>query len=476
MYYDHFGLNYPPFKITPDTQLFYSGGGRGLVLEALLYAIKNGEGIIKVVGEVGSGKTMICRMLAEKLPQDIEIVYLVNPKLSPDMILHAIALEMHLTLSPQANRLQVMHTLHQYLLEKHIHHKKVVVFIEEAQGMPIETLEEIRLLSNLETTRHKLLQIVLFGQPELDTNLAAPHIRQLKERITHSFYLSSLNEKAIREYLHFRMHAVGYRGPPVFSTAAIRLLTRVSKGLIRRVNILADKALLAAFANEVHIIRPQHIQLAARDSGFNTWFISSRVKMELLSLLMVSVLAAVWWHFSVQDLVWSALDNIIETRQEQEPEKTVTTAQNVAPKPSQSIPTLSPASDDLTIKPATPPATPSNVNQTDSTADSLLEQRIAQTQQWLQQANRQDYTIQVMQTKIENTADLNKLLHHPEISSLLEKLYIYQITQREQAYWEIVYAEFQEIKSATAALAQLPDLLKQNKPFVRRIGQLKKFH
>jgi type II secretory pathway predicted ATPase ExeA len=474
MYYEHFGLNYPPFKITPDTQLFYSGGGRGLVLEALLYAIKNGEGIIKVVGEVGSGKTMICRMLAEKLPQDIEIVYLVNPKLSPDMILHAIALEMHLTLSPQANRLQVMHALHQHLLEKHIHHKKVVVFIEEAQGMPIETLEEIRLLSNLETTRHKLLQIVLFGQPELDTNLTAPHIRQLKERITHSFYLSSLNEKTIREYLHFRMYAVGYRGPPVFSTTAIRLLTLVSKGLIRRVNILADKALLAAFANEVHIIRPQHIQLAARDSGFNTWFIPQRVKMELLVLLIVSVLAAIWWHFSSQDTVWPALDNIIETWQDKAPEKTVTTAQNIATNSSQSIPTISPASDDLTTKPATPPATPSNANQTDSTADSLLEQRIAQTQQWLQQANRQHYTIQVMQTKIENTADLNKLLYHPEISSLLEKLYIYQITQRKQAYWEIVYAEFKEIKSATAALAQLPDLLKQNKPFLRRIGHLKK--
>jgi len=242
MYYKHFGLKYPPFKITPNTRLFYTGAERGLVLDALVYAIESGEGIIKVVGEVGSGKTMLCRMLEQKLPKMVEIVYLVNPRLSPDTILHAIAFELKLPITSDTNRLEVMQLLQNTLLEKHVNNKQIVVFIEEAQSMPLETLEEIRLLSNLETTEHKLLQMVLFGQPELDENLKDSGIRQLKERITNNFYLSSLKRKDIAEYLHFRMKAMGYCGPPVFSPRAINLLAKISKGLMRRINILADKS------------------------------------------------------------------------------------------------------------------------------------------------------------------------------------------------------------------------------------------
>lgn len=216
MYYEHFGLHFPPFKITPDTQLFYTGGNRGLVLDALIYAIQQGEGMVKVVGEVGSGKTMLCRMLEEKLSNNIEIVYLANPHLSPDMILHAIGLEMKLPINTQSSRLEVMQQLQTALLEKHGQQKQVVVFVEEAQNMPLETLEEIRLLSNLETTKDKLLQIVLFGQPELDVNLSVEHIRQSKERITHHLYLPALKYQDIGDYLQFRLHAAGYRGLQCF--------------------------------------------------------------------------------------------------------------------------------------------------------------------------------------------------------------------------------------------------------------------
>ena len=268
MYNEHFGLRQAPFRITPDTRLFYQGGGRGEILDALVYAVVSGEGIVKVVGEVGTGKTMLCRMLEERLPNNVEIVYLANPSLKPDDILQAIALEMNLDVAPGANRLTVMHAMQQRLLEKHAAGRQIVVFVEEAQSMPIETLEEIRLLSNLETKREKLLQIVLFGQPELDQNLNQSNIRQLKERITHSFYLEPLKRNELKDYVNFRMRAVGYRGPDVFRNNASVGMTRASEGLTRRINILADKALLAAYANDRHEVTPKDVRKAINDSQF----------------------------------------------------------------------------------------------------------------------------------------------------------------------------------------------------------------
>ena len=428
MYYEYFGLNYPPFKITPDTRLFYSGSNRGLLLDALVYAIKTGEGIIKVVGEVGSGKTMLCRMLEDKLPKNIEIVYLANPHLEPDMVLHAIALEMRLPISPRDNRVQIMHALHTRLLEKHANNKQVVVFIEEAQGMPLETLEEIRLLSNLETTRNKLLQIVLFGQPELDTHLSIATMRQLKERITHSFYLDVLTQAEIRDYLSFRLHAVGYRGTPIFSPAAVRLLTKVSKGIMRRINVLANKALLAAFANEVYIISPKQIRLAAHDSGFPCPRFSKGIG---IGILMVLIVIASTLGFGGEN-IWAYFKHRLETTAHSE---------NTSP------PII--------------------------TTVSLLQKRIQATEQWLARANKQHYSIQLLQTPEIQTKSLNSFLRLPEIQPLLEELYIYRIKIKGQIFWEMMYSEFSYIDSATAAMATLPKVLQRNKPFLRRIADLR---
>ncbi len=268
MYYAHFGLKEPPFKITPNTDFFFPGGNRGAVLEALRYAILHGEGIVKVIGEVGSGKTMLCRMLQTQLPEHVDNVYLANPSMAPEDVLHAIALELRLDLPSGLSRLEVMQRLQLVLLEKHEAKRQVVVFVEEAQGMPLATLEEIRLLTNLETRYHKLLQIVLFGQPELDDNLNQREIRQLKERITYSFYLGPLSKDEIAEYLMFRLRAAGYFGPPLFTKRAIKQLATMAQGLVRRVNILADKSLLAAFAANTYQVTPRHVAAAIRDSEF----------------------------------------------------------------------------------------------------------------------------------------------------------------------------------------------------------------
>ncbi|MGH8650032.1 MAG: ExeA family protein, partial [Burkholderiales bacterium] len=269
MYYSHFGLNQAPFKITPNTEFFFAGGNRGPILEALIYAITHGEGIIKVTGEVGSGKTMLCHMLPKRLPPHVETVYIANPSVAPEEILHTIAIELQLAVDRSALRLEVMQVLHDFLVRRYSEGKRVVVFVEESQSMPLATLEEMRLLSNLETRNDKLLQIVLFGQPELDDNLRQPAIRPLRERVTHGFRLEPLGVGEIREYLMFRMRTAGYKGPDVFSDAVVAQIARASLGLTRRVNLIADKALLAAFSENTHTVRPKHIEAAVRDSEFS---------------------------------------------------------------------------------------------------------------------------------------------------------------------------------------------------------------
>ncbi len=268
MYLEHWGLRQPPFRITPDTSQFYGGALRGPILEAVEYAILQGEGIVKVSGEVGSGKTMLCRVLEERLSDRMEIVYLGNPSLSPVEVLRAIAFEMELGVPDGASHLELIHHLQEALLERHAQERQVVVFIEEAQNMSLETLEEIRLLSNLETGTRKLLQMVLFGQPELDVNLSRPEIRQLRERITHSFRLEPFTAQEVKEYLQFRMANSGYRGPDVFSTRAVKAIARGSKGLARRVSILADKSLMAAFTDGSHVVKAAHVAYALADSEF----------------------------------------------------------------------------------------------------------------------------------------------------------------------------------------------------------------
>ena len=319
MYEDYFGLERPPFKITPDTSLFYDGGKRGDILAALVYAIHRGEGIIKVVGEVGSGKTMLCRMLQLRLPDTVEIVYIANPSVSAEDILFVIAHELSLPVSKDASKHEVMHLLQDYLLQRHMENKQVVLFIEEAQGMPLDTLEEIRLLSNLETDENKLLQIILFGQPELDQNLAQQSIRQLRERITHNFQLEPLTQDEIHNYLNFRMREVGYTGPELINSTVAKKVEQHSEGLVRRINIIADKILLSAFAEGTHSLTSKHVTAAVNDSAFSQaaprgksrvfWWLGLLVVIALVVALYQS--RAHWISVLVVDLP-SKQENAVE--------------------------------------------------------------------------------------------------------------------------------------------------------------------
>ncbi len=265
MYLEHFGFTEAPFKITPHTEFFFAGANRGETLEALIYAITSGEGMVKVTGEVGAGKTMLCRVLMERLPKTVETIYLAVPSLSRDELLAVIAGDLGID-TQGGNTTKLVRALQERLIEIHADGKQVVALIDEAHAMPLETLEQIRLLSNLETSHDKLMQIVLFGQPELDQHLMLPHMRQLKERITHSFNLLPLPARDIKDYLDFRLRAAGYKGADLFGPASLELIADASEGLTRRINIYADKTLLAAYASGTHTVTEDHVRAAISDT------------------------------------------------------------------------------------------------------------------------------------------------------------------------------------------------------------------
>jgi type II secretory pathway predicted ATPase ExeA len=261
LYLEHFRLTEAPFGITPNGKFFFEGQARGAILDALQHAVLDEDGIVVVVGEVGSGKTMLCRMLADRLPREqVDLVYLANPSFGPREILQSLIADWGL--QPPAEGQPLVLTIQQALLERHAQGRRAVVLIDEAQAMPPESLEEIKLLSNLETAQHKLLQIVLFGQPELDDLLALPKLRQVRDRVVHRFELQPLNGPDAAAYIEHRLRRAGWQGGALFEPRALKQLTSASGGRIRALHLLADKALLAAFAQGAHQVDQGHVRLA----------------------------------------------------------------------------------------------------------------------------------------------------------------------------------------------------------------------
>ncbi len=267
MYQAHFGLREPPFGITPDTGFFFACRGHQEALNTLLVAARSGEGFIKITGEVGTGKTLLCRKFLASLAGEVTTAYLPNPFLEPRTLMLAVADELEAGLDQDVDQHRLLKGITQRLLELAGAGRQVVLCLDEAQAMPLDTLEALRLLTNLETEKRKLLQIVLFGQPELDRKLQQESIRQLTQRITFHYRLASLGRDDLDYYLAHRLNVAGYPGGRLFSRGAVGLLHAASGGIPRLVNILAHKALLLAYGEGSRQARRRHVRAAALDTA-----------------------------------------------------------------------------------------------------------------------------------------------------------------------------------------------------------------
>jgi type II secretory pathway predicted ATPase ExeA len=504
MYLTHFGLNEAPFRITPHTEFFFSGANRGATLEALLYAITHDEGIVKVAGEVGSGKTMLCRVLVERLPKNVETIYLANPSLSRDEILHVLAAD--LQIESRGERVTIMlRALQERLIKLYAAGRRVVVLIDEAHAMPIETLEEVRLLSNLESNRHKLLQIVLFGQPELDEHLAAPNMRQLKERITHGFRLEPLVRSDVESYIDFRMRAAGYRGPNVFTPAAMKMIARTSEGLTRRINILADKSLLAAFADSTHQVGAKHARAAVRDSEFagrrwgapNAWWLVG-------AGLAAGLLAGVGLHLYSQWRVAGGapgasaaapapvVSSSPATPPQQSPGGTppppmaagdpalapqagaeAVPAPQVAVAAPPTAPTPATTTGDVArLAAPPPPASEPPPGPNPPVSGKLAQERFAATQRWLRSAPSGAWTIQLLTTG--DSRAIERFLEQAAQEVKLEDVYIYSVKLNGRQYYGVTYGNYSSLEETITAMGDLPLSFKSRGPFHRSIPVMRR--
>jgi type II secretory pathway predicted ATPase ExeA len=457
MYYEYFGLNHPPFRITPDTRAFYKGGDRGAILRAMMYAVLNGEPIIKLVGEVGSGKTMLCRMLESKLPDYIEIVYISNPNLTPDNILQAIAFELDIPITPHESSSPALmfRSLQQYLLDKHFQNKQVVVFIEEAQSMPLETLEQIRLLSNLETSQHKLLQIVLFGQPELDDNLSHDHVRQIRDRITNSFYLPALTKTDVTDYISLRLHSAGHYGRALFNRNALKILHRASHGLMRRINVLADKSLMAAYAENSRTIMPKHVKSAINDLALENENHTTSVALAATLFTLVVMFGGglfAYEHFFA---------------------KSRTVDVNSLPptaagpgKPARMIVKNQPRTSNLPVD-----SKPEVVHKTQNRSN-VIESRRRASIKWLKKVNPNHFSIQVLLTDADSIYGLKRFLHQPGIGDSLHHIYLYRTQVGNNKMIGVLFGSYSSYSEAQKAMHQMPTELKKHRPYIRSLKNL----
>lgn len=505
MYLEHYGLAEPPFRITPHTEFFYQGANRGATLDALIYAIQHGEGLVKVTGEVGSGKTMLGRVLMERLPQHVDTVYLANPSLSRDDILHAIADDLKIQI--EGRPATIIRVLQNALVERFAAGRQVVVLIDEAHAMPEESLEEIRLLSNLDHGHSKLLQIVLFGQPELDEVLARQHMRQLKERITHSFELAPLRQADVGEYIMFRMRTAGYKGPDVFSAGALQKIASESEGLTRRINILADKALISAFSENRHLIEGKDADAAIRDSGFRSkktrsgkrwWLAAAAVGFMVIGLLAGffanTLLARNPAPANPQPAASAAplpmpapaakpLAPPVHPQPASTPAPAAAPA-SVAPTPTPAA-NVPPAETATTTKPPAGPSQPA-IAPLQPAATALptqearpqpplppnLVSRIEATLALLRDKPPQTVTIQL--SSIPGDAVSHVSLYLGRAAKLVpeESLYLYRSHAMAPAFFGVLYGTFPDRSSAARALHALPAELQRDKPVLRTLGRL----
>jgi len=298
MYLYHFGLKELPFTLTPNTNFYLGLAPHNEALSVLLTALKTGEGFIKVVGEVGTGKTLLCRKLLNEIPEHFVTAYIPNPYLKPDELRRAVAVELGVKQAQRMSAQLLTQRIQHRLLELHNEGHSVVLILDEAQALPAESLEALRLFTNLETETRKLLQVVLFAQPELDQRLSEEAFRQLKQRITFSYRLRAMTALEVEHYIKHRLQVAGYKGAALFTPSICKKIAKISQGIPRLVNVLCHKMLMLSYGQGQYQITKQHLKLAAQDTEATIYHSTiKQLAMIVSSIILVAALTG--YYFGV---------------------------------------------------------------------------------------------------------------------------------------------------------------------------------
>lgn len=270
MYREYFGLKDEPFSIAPDPHYFYISEGHREALAHLIYGINSEGGFILLTGEVGTGKTTVCRCLLEQIPENCEVAFILNPTLSSVELLAAICDEFRISY-PKGNETikDLVERIYDFLLHINETSRRAILIIEEAQNLSVEVLEQIRLLTNLETSQRKLLQIIMLGQPELRKTLSKPELRQLSQRITAQYHLRPLGKHEIASYVKHRLAIAGFVGGELFPPPVIRMLYGLTGGIPRKINVICDRALLGVYTEGKKRVERSILIKAAKEISVN---------------------------------------------------------------------------------------------------------------------------------------------------------------------------------------------------------------
>ena len=302
MYLKYFGLTERPFSIAPDPQYLYMSARHREAMAHLSYGLSQGGCFIVLTGEVGTGKTTLCRNLLADLPENVNAALILNPNINRRELLETVCDELKLSYPEGQSKKKLLDAINEHLLVAYAENKHTVLIIDEAQLLSPTVLEQVRLLTNLETTKSKLLQIILIGQPELSEVLARNDLRQLSQRVTARYHLPAISAGDIQEYVNFRLEVAGCK-KPLFSAQALKLLHQLSEGIPRKINVLADQALLGAYANSQLIVDTRTLKAAAGDvlgnksKGIELGSLNSKWRWGSLVALLLLVNITGWWFY-----------------------------------------------------------------------------------------------------------------------------------------------------------------------------------
>jgi MSHA biogenesis protein MshM len=302
MYLNHFKLSKPPFSLTPNTEFYCELPTHREALNVIILSLQEGEGFIKIVGEVGTGKTLICRLLLNSLDESYVTAYIPNPDQDGESLRLSLAIELGIKPDKSISQQELLEKINLRLLELHKAGKKTILIIDEAQALPDSCLEAIRLLTNLETEEKKLLQVVLFGQPELDAKINQNNMRQLKQRITFSYTLKPLKSEELDSYIYFRLAKAGYTYGSMFSPSAKKSLFRASKGLPRLLNVLCHKALLVSYGRGLNTVDSKSAKRAIQDTECakgSKLRVHPQIFLAGASFLLLGLLLSVYWKLGL---------------------------------------------------------------------------------------------------------------------------------------------------------------------------------